>query len=283
MRYLVKSKSNYYKLRLRIPNSLQNYFKKSEINKSFHTKDFKQAKLLADIIIKKIKHLDQIARVGMIDDDTIQKIVSDFIDQNLNKDYKFRLNKVSFEPSETKNTLKEPLKIENILRDYKNDLSKFDVSKVKTLCEDILEKNKESFDIESPLHRKLALEMLRANVFIYKEMLARNEGNWSYNNIPKLTTNTRILPTIKDSFMEYISRFKNTSQASDKEKTINLIKDVLLPITAYSISNIQEFDEDIIFEIRNLMSIIPKRKGKVASLDLFEWLNTSSNTDDYEK
>lgn len=275
MKYLVKSRNNHYSFRIRTPKVLQSYFLKQEITKSLLTTDFNIAKIKVDLMYNDLEKIIQIKKLNMIDDDSIQKLVDTYIEKRLSRDYEARLNKVSLTKYRNKPRGKQPLVIRDILKDYKSDLSDFNVARVKELSEAFAEELNEKFDINNALHKKMSLEILRANISIYEEILARNKGDWTYTKTPTIHVNKKSLPSIENSIDEYLIRYENnavSASANQIRDTKNFFIKIAKPLLLHVTNSLEQFDDNDIYDVRYYISKLLIRTGRNQNVAITEYL-----------
>lgn len=278
MRYLTKNKYDYYTFRARVPLILESFFNTKELIKSLGTKDYNTAKARVVKLVNELQKLIQLKKLNMIDDASIAKLVDKYIKERLDRDFEARLQKVSFNKIKDKPKLKDPLKVDRILTEYKNDLSDFDVSKVKILSESFAKELDEVFDISNLNHKKLSLALLRANVKIFETILSRNKGNWGYDDIsvahnpnPK-----KELPSIEESFDAFISKYRGMTNARTDQirDTVNFYKQVAQPLFYFLIDSLDELDDEIMAEMRRTIPLLIKRVGIHQRADIAEFLES---------
>ena len=96
MNYLVKTSSNYYKIRIRINDTLQPYFTRQEINKSLNTKKYKEAILLSKSIISEFNKISLGYTLGLYTEELLISLITTFFNDVLKQDKpKFNLNQTS--------------------------------------------------------------------------------------------------------------------------------------------------------------------------------------------
>jgi integrase len=221
----------------------------------------------------------------MIDDNIIEQIVKNYIEHNLERDYKHRLSKVSFEDYPEKPAIKYPKVARKILQDYQNDLSNFNVSSVKTLASEICLDQGEDLDLDNLLHKKLSLELLRAQVSIYKEILARNQGNWNIDRSTKLSQDqAKRIPSILESIELYFKRYDRSSKAreADKKGMHAFLVKILAPLLQELIQDLSLLDEEVLFDLQELIVKLPKRSGRNSNLDITKWYKGEIDQESYE-
>lgn len=82
--YIIKTSTNNYKIRIRIPDRLKNVFNKREINKSLKTKSYKDAIIKSKPIIKLYRKIELLSDTGICDLSELSELVkSSMIDLNL--------------------------------------------------------------------------------------------------------------------------------------------------------------------------------------------------------
>jgi len=270
-----------------VPKLLKAYFSRNEITKSLGTKDFKLAKMQVEFMYNQLQNIIHIKKSNMIDDESIRKIVNKYINERLHSDYIGRLNKSSFSDYSKHPNMKQASFTENILRRYKNDLSKFNLSKVKLLAEEFALEEGDEFDINKISHKKLALELLRGNITILEEIVSRNKGNWNYDNVaPVDNQQNKKLPTIAQSVEMYLTKRERTNPASERRTrdTRNFFYQVAIPLIEFTIDDLDSLDDESISEIQNNLLRMPRRSGRARTVDISEYLEKELyNKDEYQE
>ena len=279
MRYLTINKHDYYTFRARVPLSLESFFNTKELIKSLGTKDYNTAKAKVVELVDELQKLIQLKKLNMVDDASIAKLVEKYIKERLDRDSEARLHQISFQKIKVKPKLKDPLKVDRILTEYKNDLSDFDVSRVKTLSESFAEELEEVFDITTTNHKKLALALLRANVKIFETILSRNKGNWGYDDISVAHNPKKELPTIEESFDAFIAKYRGITNARAEQirDTVNFYKQVAQPLFYFLIDSLDELDDEVMAEMRRTIPFLIKRVGKHQRADIAEFLESGQH------
>lgn len=287
MLYLVKNKYGYYSFRARVPSSLRPFFNQTEIIKTLATRDYNVAKKKVIDLSIGFRNLVKIKKLNMLDNTAIEKLVNEYIQERLEKDFNARLQLISLKKLEKKPKLKDPLRVELLLKEYKQDLSDFDVSRVKMLADSFAEEVGEQFDIENLNHKKLALSLLRANIKVFETILARNKGEWGYDEILSYKTiKEKEIPSIEESIKDYLEFYENTTNAQTADQrrdTKNFFNDVALHLLRYFIDSLDELDDSIIFEIKTMIPKLFRRTGRVQQSSIWEFLiNNKFESNDYQ-
>ena len=79
--YIIKTSTNNYKIRIRIPDRLKNVFNKREINKSLKTKSYKDAIIKSKPIIKLYRKIELLSDTGICDLSELSELVKKFNDR----------------------------------------------------------------------------------------------------------------------------------------------------------------------------------------------------------
>lgn len=286
MRNLVKLSNGSYLYRKRVPVSLKQYFDIAELKYSFGCISRIEAEKKALNLNHELQKLIDLKRLNMVSDNTIQKKVEQYVTERLNRDYQARLKKVSFENCTNIPKRKEADTIKDILCDYKDNISKFNVSKVQTLAEITAESLGEEFDIHNLMHKKLALELLRAQYTIFSEILSRNKGEWLRSDLLIDSNQMKNLPSIEKSIDEYLKRYCKKSKADGRQKSdvVNFFNDVAKPLLIFVNETLYEFDEESIYEISDIIPQLLTRTGKNQNKSIKEYLEKNEyETNLYKK
>ncbi len=93
MKYLTKTSNGYYKLRIRIPKTLQIHFRKNEINKSLNTTNYNLAKKKALSILNDYQKINLMYGLNLNDKNSIEMQIKEFSKNHFNTSYNEYINK----------------------------------------------------------------------------------------------------------------------------------------------------------------------------------------------
>ncbi len=205
--YLLKNSYKIYKIRIRIPKRLQPFFNKTEINKSLHTKNYKDAIINSESIIRAYRKVELLHDTGLCVYDELTSIVNTF-------NSTFGLSEVVSQPNIT--TIKTHKSCFDEFKSYYKELSISD-SKRNSLLNFLSNVYLPLADHKSPINSidfnkllsiKKQLEILpRRNIQIYRTM--------SLSKLLKLNVpdNMRVTVGTLQAYFGHIKRFYNYCKA----------------------------------------------------------------------
>lgn len=175
---LVRRRGHYY-IRLRTPNDLLHVFKTREIKKSLHTTNLKHAKTLAINQLYQLEKLFTLARCGMLTDEQINQIVTNFLANSLQNFEESRAK--SIDETQDSILIEKLVKAYEIMRAHDIEGLKFgNTEGIQGWLDGTLETQGVLIDKQSLDYKKLCREMLKARIQFWTIEIERLRGN--YNN-----------------------------------------------------------------------------------------------------
>jgi len=177
-----------YKFRARVPLEAQEFFGRSEINKSLQTKDAKRAEAIGYLLYNDLKEVLKVIKMHILSNEKIQELVDKFIRDSLYQDKLDRaltgFGTVRTKPSDLEAhegcfASAMESEVSSFLGDFKEDLANCNYTSMIDTAKDILEPLGIEFDSKEPSHSLLLQSLMRGTVEVLEEAKNRYRGEFN--------------------------------------------------------------------------------------------------------
>jgi integrase len=246
-KYLFKNRLGIYKIRIRIPKNLQEYFNRYEISKSLGTRCPKEAQVLSDTIVSRFNEIKRAYK--LLDTEQIHKLVAKFTEEELEQDMiqrsknGFGLVLAGTIDGEAP-AISSAKTASHLATEYKEMLANANYSSVVSIADKLMKETALSWDKDSDNYQVLCNYLMRSQIELLEEAFERGYNN-SYrtaediNNklgviVKKATEEqTQSKPTvlISEAIERFLTFYKRGKGSKDKYNTCSTtLKKKLLPI-----------------------------------------------------
>lgn len=258
---LTINKNGYYVIRFKIKYELRYYFNRVAINKSLSTKDYKEAKLKADLIYYEYTNIVKV--INVLTSEQIQNLVNKYIQEQLQQDTISRASTgagLVFANADDGNHFKNNAQasrevISSFLAEYREELGNNDISIIESIGTELLNNINIDYDSSNTTHRLFMIELLKGQIKLFTEVGERYLGNYKEDNtfipIQQQIAPKEIIVTLKEAYTRFDSWYKKIGVTPKQymATTNKLIKTILpyfnndTDVKTITLEDIEEFKE----------------------------------------
>lgn len=250
MKYLTRTKSKIFKIRIRVSAHLRPFFKKIEINKSLHTKDYRRAIALSRGIIQEYLMIQESYALGLYSSETMLDVANSFSNKlGLTIIPKLRETPTGLKShKECFDEFKKYYKALDITEEKKDMLLNFLNNVYLTLVNP--KTPIASIDLAKMLQVKEQLEQLpKRNIQKYKQYTVKQLLKLNIEESERVSTRT-----IREYFSYYIKRFYNYCKAQ-RYIEVNPTDFITIKSESSQDTEREPFTKD---EVKQLLKLIDK-------------------------
>lgn len=273
MEYLSKNRYGLYRIRIRPPMELKNYFQKSELLKSLKTKCYKEAVNKATATISQYKKLLDVVRMGMLTDIQIKELCDKFIKDNLEEDRKDRVatgygSIITSSKGYPDYATSARDALSDIISDFKQDLANSEFKNIVNTAKELLDTIGIEYNPEDISHKLLLQGLMRANIEVLEEAYNRYLGKYStkydyadttVNHATTAEPNKPIF-TVEKALKEFLRWHSNTSASDDQKRDVsNFLQDIFLNLIEDKNEDVNNITSEDMVDLYDVLLEFPKR------------------------
>jgi integrase len=260
----LKCFNNNYSFRYKIPLDVRIHFdNRHELIVTLKTKNGKLAKLKALQLSADIKILVvKIRLMKSMELENIDEMVSIWLQDKLERDFKARLSKSSLEghnPDQLPRQKQENYS-QNLLNNFQREMKHLRLKSVEGIAKDLLE---DELDSENTNHKELMFKLLQANVTLFTELNNRNQGKFNFelqgSNLSAVAQRKRM--TYEVAIGKYLEYYKYKSTSKKEVKIVTSFMSYTFKTVFGANEFVADCIDDILDELDEL-ALLPTRASE---------------------